>query len=512
MITRLFLFFDLLLLNLKAPGQQIPPFVTDSLDHYISREMAKWNLPGIAIAIVKDGKIIVSKGYGVRELGKPDSVTDESIFQIASCSKAFTATALSWLEADKKLSLDDSVRRWMQDFRLYDPLATKYITIRDLLCHRLGLQTFQGDFANWDSKLSRQEIIGLMAKQVPPFGFRSQYGYCNAGFLAAGEIIPLVSGKSWDDFLHDNFFIPLHMQRTSTRYADLMKATNVCAPHSRWMGKEIVIPHDNIDNLGPAASLNSCVRDLAQWIRLQLDTGRYEGKQLIPSAAILKTWTPNMVIPRTPRLFPGIHFQSYGLGWFMADFYGKKIIWHDGGAGGFISNVCFVPELNLGFVILTNSDNNNLCTAIRYQLLDAFTGQPYRNYSALFLKNHLDEEQRAEQNIAQWTNAVKNAGKPSFALEKLSGIYAHPVYGTITIRLRDDRKLQASFEQHPKLVANLEYMNDSTLLCNFNSPLWGIAPAELVFEKDGTPVITLHVSDFLDRMPYPFRRQGDLQK
>lgn len=507
-IFRPLLVVGLLLTGTPGRTQSIPAFVTDSLDQYIIREMANWNLPGMAIAIVKDDKVIVSKGYGVREAGKPESVNDETLFQIASCSKAFTGTALAWLDVDKKLSLDDTVRRWIPDFRLYDPLATRQVTIRDLLCHRIGLQTFQGDFANWDSKMSRGEIIGLMAKQVPQYGFRAQYGYCNAGFLTAGEIIPRVTGQSWDDFLREHFFIPLSMKRTSTTYAALTSASNACKPHSRWKEQQIVLPYDNIDNLGPAASLNSCVRDLAQWIRLQLDSGRIDGRQVIPKAAILKTWMPNMVLPNTPRLFPSIHFQAYGLGWFMCDFYGKKVIWHNGGAGGFLSTVCFIPELNIGFVALTNSDNNNLYNALRYQLMDAFTGQPYRNYSSIFLKNSGKEQQEADKAIQEWQSTVKNAaGKATFDMTKLVGIYEHPVYGKMTVRMRDDKKLQASFEQHPQLFARLDYMNDSTLLCDFGSPLWGISPAEVQYDKNGIPTITLHVSDFLDYMPYTFRRQ-----
>ncbi|MCX6164175.1 MAG: serine hydrolase [Ignavibacteriae bacterium] len=189
-------------------------FVSDSLDNYVNYAIKLWNIPGAAVVIVKDGKVIMAKGYGVKEMNTNDKVDENTLFMIASNTKAFTATALALLESEKQISLDDRVVKWMPDFRLYDSTITPYVTIRDLLCHRLGLQTFQGDFVNWSSNLSRKEIIYNFRNLKPVFDFRTRYGYCNAGFLTAGEIIPLVTGKSWEEYVTKNILIPLNMQRS----------------------------------------------------------------------------------------------------------------------------------------------------------------------------------------------------------------------------------------------------------------------------------------------------------
>lgn len=502
-MRKLFLF--LLLFPLVLPAQQQPAFVTDSLDTYITREMAAWNLPGLAIAIVKDGKAIVSKGYGVTEIGKDQKVNDETLFQVASCSKAFTATSLALLAQQKKLSLDDTVTKWMPGFKLYDPLASQQVTVRDLLCHRIGLQTFQGDFANWDSNLSRKQIIGLMAKQKPVNGFRAQFGYCNAAYLTAGEIIPIVTGQSWDAFVKATFFDPLDMKRSSTTYASIKSDANACKPHSKWEGKEIVLPYDNIDNLGPAASVNSCVKDFSHWLLMQLDSGRFNGKEVVPFSVLQETRKPQTIMPGTSSLFPGMHFQAYGLGWYMADFYGKKVIWHNGGAGGFLSTTCFVPELNLGIVVFTNSDNNAMYNALRYQILDAYLGLPYRNYSAIYRASFLKNEAKADKEVFDWKNNVaKNPGLPVPA-KSFMGMYENPVYGKMNITVQEG-KIGATFEHHPSMFAKLEYMGDSTFLCTFNSPLWGISKAPFVIKNGEVESITISVSDNVDMMPYLFRK------
>ena len=193
------------------------PFIKDSLDVYVMREMKCWKIPGMALAVVKDGKIVVMKGYGVRENGKDAKVDENTLFQIASNSKAFTGTALSLLSFQKRLSLDDKVNKWIKDYKLNDELTSREVSIRDLLCHRIGFETFQSDFLNWGSNLSRKELIYNMRKVKPVYGFRNKWGYCNAAFLTAGEVIPAVTDTTWDDFLKYHFFQPLKNFLESTK-------------------------------------------------------------------------------------------------------------------------------------------------------------------------------------------------------------------------------------------------------------------------------------------------------
>ncbi len=487
------------------PESGIYAFVRDSLDIYMERERKAWELPGVAVAIVKDGKIIYSKGFGVRELGKSEMVNDSSLFQIASCSKAFTATALAMLQTEKKISLDTNAHALMPNLKFYDKYAQEQITIRDLLCHRIGLETFQGDFLNWDCNLSRADLVARMERHKPVYGLRSKYGYCNLGFLAAGEAIPLVTqGTSWDDFLEQRFFSPLKMGRTSTRYKSISTDANACVPHSWWKEKVQRIAYDNIDQLGPAGSMSSCVKDLSNWMLMQLDSGRFGGKQVVPFSAIQETRRGHTIVNRFSALYPDMHFSEYGLGWFLADMAGRRVIWHDGGAGGFLSTVCLVPEENLGIVVLTNSDNQSFYTALRYQLLDACFGKPYRNISQIYLARFKKGAAEEAKELAGWHASVKKKNTPVVTSDAFVGTYENAVYGTMNASMSAKGQLTLFFEHHPQINAELEYMQDSTYLCSFNTPVFGIKPATVTIKNKTVQSVTIRVSESLDRMPYVF--------
>ncbi|HET6989913.1 MAG TPA: serine hydrolase, partial [Bacteroidia bacterium] len=424
-----------------------------------------------------------------------------TLFQIASCTKAFTATSLSLLAQQKKLSLDDTVRKWMPGFGLYNPLATEQTTIRDLLCHRLGLQTFEGDFLNWNSNLSRKEIISAMAKEKPVYGFRAHFGYCNAAFLTAGELIPIATGQSWDAFVKATFFDPLQMTRTSSTYAALTADKNACRPHTWWNGKEIAIPYDNVDNFGPAASINSCVKDLSHWLIMQLDSGRFYGKQIVPFSVLRETRKPQTIIENRPSSVS--HFSTYCLGWFSSDYSGKQLFYHDGGADGFLSTVCFVPELNLGITVLVNSDNCSLMDDLRKQVIDAYMNLPYKNYaqiSEFYAKKGKAED---DKQIKTWQDSVALKIALPLAPKDFSGTYLNPVYGKMSITTQDG-KLGATFEHHPTMFGKLEYMGNNKFLCTFNSAMWGINVATFVIREGKVESMTINVNPSVDMMPYTF--------
>ncbi len=492
------------LVFVTALDAQQPAFVTDSLAFYMQREMAAWEIPGAAVAIVKDGKVIVSQGYGVKEQGKTDAVNDETLFQIASCSKAFTATAIAMLHVEKKLSMDDSVVKFIPGFRLYETYTTNNCTVRDLLCHRIGLQTFQGDFVNWGSNLTRTEIVAQMAKQKPVFGFRAAYGYCNMGFAAAGEIILAVSGMTWDKYVHDKFFVPLKMNRSSTTFEELLADKNKCTGHSYWEGKNVTVPYDNINNLGPAGSINSCVKDLSNWVLCQIDSGRFEGTRVIPFAALAETRKSQIPLPARAK---GSHLGGYALGWQTMDYNGVQPYWHNGGTSGFVTTVCFVPELNLGIVVLTNTDQNNFYNNLRMQILDAYLKLPYKNYSQLSLVQFLAGRKEEDKQIADWKAQVKSATKLPVEAKLFAGTYSNPVYGKMII-VEQKGKLTCLFEHHPKMFGTLEYMGDSTFLCTYNSPLWGIKPVPFKINNGKVISLTISVADFVDYMPYEFLKEN----
>ena len=289
------------------------------IDEYSAKAGVDWKVPGFAIAIVKDDRVVFAKGYGVLELGKPTAVDENTLFAIASNSKAFTAAALAILVDEGKVKWDDKVTKYLPSFELYDPYVTRELTIRDLLSHRSGLATFGGDLLWYESEYSRDEILRRIRFLKPTSSFRSRFGYQNIMFLAAGEVVAKVSGKSWDEFVKERFFAPLAMKRTVTSHADLLNSSNVAMPHNEVDGKIRAIRYGKVDNIGAAGGIKSSVADMAQWLRLQLGRGTYEGRKLFSSTASREMWTPHTVFSgiseQAEKFNPTRHFNLYGLGW-----------------------------------------------------------------------------------------------------------------------------------------------------------------------------------------------------
>jgi CubicO group peptidase (beta-lactamase class C family) len=296
-------------------------FIKDSLDIYIKREMTRWNLPGLAIAIVKDGKVVFMKGYGYADVAKKTPVTENTEFQIASNSKAFTGTSVALLQHYGKLNLDDLVKTHLPYFKMQDDYLTNHITIRDVLSHRIGYETFQTDLLNWASTKTRKELVENMANVTPKFGFREKYGYCNMGFVTAGEVILAVSDTTWDDYLKHHFFNPLGMTRTGTTYQNFITSPNASKAYTLLNGNLFEITPSKVDNIGAAGSITSNVNDLSKWVTMQLDNGKYNGKQIIPAQVIQQTRGSNTIVDMGRG--KGNNFNTYGLGWFLKDKQGK---------------------------------------------------------------------------------------------------------------------------------------------------------------------------------------------
>ncbi len=480
-------------------------FITDSLDVYIRAAMKQWQIPGLAIAIVKDGEIVVSKGFGLRETGKLERVDENTLFMIASNTKSFTATSIALLNFEKRLSFDDKVTRWMKDFKLHDEYATKEVTIRDLLCHRIGLQTFQGDFLNWNSNLSRKELINRFSLHVPAYSFRSQYGYCNLAFVTAGEIIPLVTDTSWDDFLKFHYFEPLDMSRTSTTYSTIVSDKNAAKAHTLVDGKLTVVPYANVDNLGPAASVNSSVKDMSHWLLMQLDSGRYDGNEIVPFKVLQQTRVSQTIVNQLNPLFPSTHFSTYGMGWELEDYVGRKIIYHGGGADGFVTSTCIIPEEGLGIVVLTNSDANWFYDILRKQIIDAYLEVPYRNLNDLYFQRYLSNKEKDDKQRAEYKSIIAKKNKPSLYIGAYTGTYQNEVYGEMTIK-NEDGKLVLHFEHHPTLTGTLQHLAKDEFLCTYNIATYGVQSLPFKITNGKVERITVKVSDFVDYMKYEFKK------
>lgn len=485
---------------------QTPSFITDSLDNYIRQGMKDWDVPGLSIVVVKDGKVVVMKGYGVRDIVTKTPVDENTLFMIASNSKLFTGTALAQLDHYKKISLNDKITKYFPDYKLYDPITTSQVTIRDLLCHRIGTKTFQGDFTFWNSTLSREEIMKRMRLLKPVGIFRQDYGYCNSCFLTAGEVIPKVTGISWEKYVQDSLLTPLQMNRSTAIGHGMESKENVAKPYTTsYTGTLQRVPYDEWDNLGPAASIISCVSDLSHWLQFQLDSGRYNGKRLMPFAVLQRTRDVNIInSSRKSALLP-MHFRGYALGLSSADYNGRQIYWHTGGAGGMVSNVCFVPEERLGIAILTNNDNQNFFEALRYQVLNAYLDVPWKNMSKEFLPGQLQEMDEQLKEIAAWKQRVKG-NVPALPLQAYTGEYTNELYGGLTITQKD-KGLAIRFNSHKDLTAQLSYMDKDEWLMQYDNIEYGIFAIK--FKIDNGKVISIETrqNEFVEFDPYTFMKK-----
>ncbi|HEV8125891.1 MAG TPA: serine hydrolase [Gemmatimonadales bacterium] len=474
------------------------------LDQYIERAMHDWNVPGLAIAIVKDDSVVYARGFGVREIGKPGRVDENTLFAVASNTKAFTATAVTMLAVDNKLSLNDPVTRYLPDWQLSDPWATREATLRDLLTHRMGYLTWQGDLVWYGSTYDRAEVIRRMRYLKPAASFRSAYGYSNYGFLTAGEIVAKVSGVSWDEFVRSHFFAPLGMTRTSTSLTALAGMDNVAMPHTRIDDSIVVVPYRNVDNAGGAATINSSVADMSHWLRLQLANGVWNGHQLVDSTAIRLTRTPQFTLPIgswTRAHFPSTHFSSYGLGFFLRDYRGHLLVMHDGGMDGMLSQLGMLPEEHLGVIILTNYDDQTLFQALLFRVLDLYLGAPVTDWSQVYF-------QRDRGSPAEAPAAPIQGTHPSLDLAGYAGRYTNPLYGAAEVSV-DGGQLHIALLAHPRLAGTLEHWQYDTFRATLQDRYVGKPLVTFSLDEMGR-VSEFRVSirpDFVDPLEYVFERQ-----
>jgi CubicO group peptidase (beta-lactamase class C family) len=500
---RKLIFFFLVFISCKAIAQDTPSFIKDSLDNYVQKALTDWKIPSVAVCIVKDGKVVWMKGYGVKEIGSTDKVDENTLFMIGSNTKAFTATALAMLDADKKLSLDDKVQKWLPDFKLFDPWVAKEATVRDLLCHRLGFETFQGDFMYFDSDLSLEEVRQRFAKVKPLYSFRSRWGYTNAAFMTAGEVIPKVTGKTWAEFVHDSIFVPLGMNNSLVLSKEIETASNKASAHTLVNGEIKKVAYGRLENMAPAGAISSSANDLSHWVMMQLDNGKYNNKQIVPVSAIAQTRTPNSILGDGGVLFNKGHFALYGLGWFLQEYNGRKIVQHTGGVNGFVTSVTLIPEEKLGIVVLTNTDANSFYEALKWEIMDAYMSLPYRNYSNAYLAFQKQQDARTAKWLKEKKDTVAMNLKSSLPLQNFTGTYKHDIYGNMNIAMQNG-KLVAAFEHHKGRYAELEPLGGNRFLVTFNDPLYGVKVWPFTIESGKIKSVTVTVADFVEFTPYEF--------
>ncbi|HMN48851.1 MAG TPA: serine hydrolase [Ignavibacteriaceae bacterium] len=487
-------------------SQTIPPFISDSLDLYVNRALERWQIPGAAVLVVKDGKIIVAKGYGVKELGTNDKVDENTLFMIGSNTKAFTGTALAILEQNGKLNLEDKVIKYLTDFKMKDAWVTEHLNLLDIVSHRMGYETFQGDFMYWASDLTADEVIEKFGMLTPKYDFRTKYGYTNAGYAVAGKVIEKVSGMSWAEFVKEKIFKPLEMNRTLSLSVDFMKADNIAKPHTFVDGKISKIPIQKIDNLAPCGSIGSSINDLSHWIIAQLDSGKYNNQNVIPFLAIQRTRQLLSIERRIKHPYNNAHYSLYGMGWAFQDYEGREIVMHTGGVNGFVTSVTLLPEEKLGIVVLTNTDQNAFFQSLKWEIIDAYLGLPYRNYDSTFYAGFI---KRQETNI-KWLQEVRDSIamnlNPELSLSEFEGKYKNSVYGSAQLK-KVNNYLELTLEHHSKLIGKLEYVGNNSFLCTYSDPTYGIKVFPFLIENGKVKSFDLYVDDFIDYGAYKFIKE-----
>jgi CubicO group peptidase (beta-lactamase class C family) len=417
-------------------------------DEFIARTMKDHDVPGLSVAVVKDGEVVLAKGYGVRELGKLEPVDADTVFAIGSCTKAFTAAVLGLLVDEGKLKWDDKVIDHLPDFRLYDPYVTRELTVRDALAHRCGLE--RHELVWYGSPHDRAETLKRFRLIKPDFSFRGKFSYNNVMYLVAGEVAGAAGKSDWDTLVAERLFKPLGMGRSTITVRDLPKQSNVATPHDRVDEKWAPVPWRNIDNIGPAGSINSSANDMARWVKFQLGDGTLGATRLLTSGTLKQMHSAQTVIPLEgiwAKFNPEAHLMSYGLGWMIHDYRGKKLVEHGGGIDGMRSQVGLLPELGLGVVVLSNRNGTMLPSAVMFDVFDRYLGTPgkgAKDWSAEMLK--VDEFLRdtpKQQEKADEEKRLKDT-KPTFPADRYAGTYTDDLHGPLEVTAKDGR-LSATF-------------------------------------------------------------------
>lgn len=458
------------------------------LDAYYAKALKDWDVPGMSIAIVKDGKVVFSKGYGVKTLGNPEPPDENTLFAIASNSKAFTSAAIAQLVDEGKLDWNDKVRKYIPYFELYDPWVSAETTISDILCHRVGLQTFSGDLTWYRSGLSVEEIIRRVKYLPKAFDFRAGYGYSNVMYLTAGEVIKKVTGQSWGETIQERFFNPLGMTRSVTAAKDLDKKGNYASPHALFEDKHKPIVWEEWSTVVAMGGIISSVKDMSQWMIFNLNNGVWNGDTLLSRESRNKMWMPHntFVVDHTDA-DNNVHIRGYGLGWGINDYRGRMRVGHTGGYSGMLSAVAMIPDEKLGIVVLTNGMRPIYGPLVDYTI-DVFLKAPAKDWSAEALARY---KKNKDTRIEERKKAHVVGTKPSLPLEGYAGTYESLNYGEITVKKEND-KLKLYFEHTPDLTATLEHWHYDTWEMKWDNPdvLAWFSFATVKFDLDNNNKVT----------------------
>lgn len=478
------------LIILATPALAAPP---ENLDARVEALRQSSEFPGMAIAIVEDGKTTVARGYGVKTMGGEDKVDADTIFMTGSTGKALTVAALATLVDAGKIGWDDKVVDHLPGFQMYDPYVTREMTVRDLLTHRSGLALGAGDLMFVPrSNRTRANVVQGLKYLKPATSFRSGYAYDNILYTVAGALIEAVSGQSYESYMRDHVFRPGGMLTATSDEASRLGTANRARPHGRTSGAVRGLGPlnqlDERDQLGaastPAGLLAMSANDLAQWLNIQLSRGKTaDGGRLFSEASSAAMWEPQVLTPN--NAIPGLEeikpmFKTYALGWEVADYGGAKIVSHSGGVFGFITMVVLIPEKNVGFAITMNAEESAVLRGMTYELMDHYLGRPQVDWVSRFDKV-LDARLANAKTVVETKTAAPAKVGPSLPLDRYTGQFKDPWYGQITIA-KGKSGLTIDFSDTPRMSGPLAHYQYDTFIARFEDK--GIEPAYVTFSLD----------------------------
>lgn len=422
-----------------------------------------YNTPGLSVGIVQNGEVIFVDGFGVLEEGKPQKADKNTLYSIASNTKAFISASIATLVKEGKVNWDDKVQKYLPYFEIYDPCVSEMMTIRDLLCHRSGLGTFSGDVVWYRSNYTAEEVVKRVSELPRDFEFRSGYGYSNVMYIAAGEVIRAVTGKSPLEYIKDEFLLPLDMNRTITSTNEIPLTNNVATPHKPEGEMNNPIAWVNWDNMGAAGGIISSADDMVKWMRFQLNNGILGKDTLFTKAQQMTMWTPHVNFPVSDRardLYGGRNFNGYGLGWGTSEYNGKQMVSHTGGYDGMYSALTMLPTEKIGVVVLTNS-MDGIGTMLSYEIIDRLLNLPQKDWKSRGLGQDKAHWADRAARIKERTDAHITGTKPTMDQATISGLYRCPLFGDIRI-FEENGALTIDFVNSPKLKARLSHWHYDT--------------------------------------------------
>ena len=494
----------LLLLAGSVASVRAQTITSPEIDSVVLRAMQAFQVPGMAVAVVKDGKVAHMKGYGIRSLNSGKKVDENTLFGVASNSKAFTAASIGLLVEEGKLAWDDKVIKYIPEFRLYNDYVTGEFTIRDLLTHRSGLGLGAGDLMIFPdgNNFTTKDLLQNMQHLRSVSAFRTRYDYDNLLYIIAGEVVARVTGTSWADFTEKRILQPLGMTRSAANFSRLADTTNIIDAHALVEGKLQVIDRYDLPFADAAGGIYTSVNDLSKWLLMLLNDGKYGDKnqqQLLSENTIQEQWTPQTIIPVRGTSPFNTHFSAYGLGWVLSDSKGYKEVNHTGGVPGMVTQVTMLPELNLGIIVLTNQQSGEAFRSVTNTIKQAYLGMDAKDWVDHFVereKQYKAEAKTITDKIWQEIDAKLKDKKTKVALDDYTGTFEDKWFGEIEI-YRKKNKLWFRSKRSPKLSGEMLFYKDNTFVVKWTDRSLD-ADAFVLYSPDGEGITMKAVSPLTD--------------